>query len=426
MNRYKQSILKYSEALIELTKPILVLDSIKWRGDIFETFRKSKFREMPKIHPDYFNQHPLKFNPENKITELQELGEKIARHFGPSDPINIILSRQVKEYITAVKLLKNRGKKSFYKYSCRLYGSTSSHFLDNKSSVSLLGETMYQVLKNLVMATEHEPRNIEAHKAVKILSNRLKSYFHGDDVHVKLSDGIVSDAAAGSNYIKFKKGAYYSERDLSIYEVHEGHVHVGTSLNGKAQPYAKWLSVGSPAVATTQEGLALFMEVVSLLCTPYRLKKVNDRIKAIKMAEDGANFIDVFDFFRDQGCDEWEGYKRAHRVFRGTTGQGGVPFTKDLAYEKGFIQIFNFLSVCVSQGRPELIPFLFTGKLIIKDIPLIYELYERDIVTFPKYLPEPFRDIKGMTTWLSFSKFLNTLDLNRIEKQLKKVIKLGA
>ena len=52
-------------------------------------------------------------------------------------------------------------------------------------------------------------------------------------VQVKLSDGIVSDAAAGGDYIKLNSHARFSELDLQVLEVHEGWVHVGTTLNGQ-------------------------------------------------------------------------------------------------------------------------------------------------------------------------------------------------
>ena len=56
------------------------------------------------------------------------------------------------------------------------------------------------------------------------------------DVPVKviLSDGIVSDAAAGSDQLKLNQGKF-SHRELEILEVHEGWIHIGTTYNGMQQ-----------------------------------------------------------------------------------------------------------------------------------------------------------------------------------------------
>ena len=41
------------------------------------------------------------------------------------------------------------------------------------------------------------------------------------------------------------------------------------------------------------------MEVIGFVSYPSRLWRVTNRIHAVEMAEQGANFLDVFRFFRD-------------------------------------------------------------------------------------------------------------------------------
>src|SRR5690606_4790082 len=117
-------------------------------------------------------------------------------------------------------------------------------------------------------------------------------------VQVDLSDGIVADAAAGSSYIKINQGAKFSRQEIDILEVHEGWVHVATSLNGLRQRHATWLSKGPPRCIATQEGLAVLMEVVTLKGFPERVRKINDRIRGIHLAENGADFLEVFEFYQ--------------------------------------------------------------------------------------------------------------------------------
>ena len=269
-----------------------------------------------------------------------------------------------------------------------------------------------------------EPKpHIPSSKAVKILTNRLKSYFKHDDVRVMLSDGIVSDAAAGSNYIKLKRDIKFTRNQLDIYEVHEGHVHVGTSLNGRAQPYCRWLAVGSPGMNVTQEGLAFTMEILTFNSSLKRIEKVNDRIITIHMAEEGADFMDIYRYYREKGIPERKSYERAHRLFRGTLGRSGSVFTKDLSYERGFVAIYNFLSLASSLGVPHFIPLLFAGKLVLTDLPILHDLYQEKILTFPKYVPELITDHKGLVCWMAYNKFINKLDFHLIEKRAREIIK---
>jgi hypothetical protein len=73
-------------------------------------------------------------------------------------------------------------------------------------------------------------------------------------VRVEVDDTLVADAAAGSDYVKIRSGATFSKSDIDILEVHEGWVHLATSLNGQAQPVARWLAKGPPRTAAVQEG----------------------------------------------------------------------------------------------------------------------------------------------------------------------------
>ena len=98
-----------------------------------------------------------------------------------------------------------------------------------------------------------------------------------------------------------------------------------------------------------------------------RLRRVTDRIRAIHLAEQGATFVDVFERLRGDGRGPEEAYATCVRVFRGSTPEGG-PFTKDLAYSKGFVMVYNFIRLAVRRGRLERIPLLFCGKLDLADV----------------------------------------------------------
>ncbi|MCH9689256.1 MAG: flavohemoglobin expression-modulating QEGLA motif protein, partial [Gammaproteobacteria bacterium] len=130
------------------------------------------------------------------------------------------------------------------------------------------------------------------------------------------------------------------------------------------------------------------------------------------------DFLDIYRYFLDCGLSEQNSYQHCVRLFRGSTPDGGA-FTKDLSYAKGFILIYNFIRFAISQHRIEIVPLLFSGKIILDDIPLLKELDESDLLQAPMYLPPPFRDLAALGTWMSMSLFLNKFDLTRIQKDFK-------
>ena len=94
---------------------------------------------------------------------------------------------------------------------------------------------------------------------------------HGSHPTVVKDDDIAADAAAGAHVIKLRHDARFSLRELRVLEVHEGWVHVGTTLNGHAQPVCRFLSKGTPSTTITQEGLAVLMEILALASSQRRL-----------------------------------------------------------------------------------------------------------------------------------------------------------
>ena len=77
----------------------------------------------------------------------------------------------------------------------------------------------------------------------------------------------------------------------------------------------------------------------------------------------------------------------------------------------------------IRSGKPHLIPFLFVGKLHVDDVPLLYKLFEEGIVDTPKILPPQFSDLNGIAVWMSFSSFLNQIDMELIQKHYEDLFK---
>lgn len=422
---YKEKIKRLSQRIVEAQKPIRILDAIKWDPSIEQALRKSKFRHMPKVGAEYFAKFPLNFDAERKIDELKDIAADTKTTLGADDALGRLLVNIAEEYITVVEMLLARGTKTFWEKSRKLYGSPKDFLYDDKNTIHQLGQTLYTILGGLDVEGigPEYPETIEAHEVVKTLNSRFKKYFPDGSVEAQLSDGILADAAAGGDVVKIKEGAMFSSRDVDILEVHEGWVHVGTTQSGQAQHVAKWLSKGPPRCAATQEGLAVIMEIFTFRSYPRRAKQINDRIIGIDKAEDGANILELIEFYRTEGYSEDECIANAKRVFRGGVVEGGAPFTKDISYCRGFIENYNFMRAAIRAGKPQLIPFLFAGKLHVNDVPLLYQKHKEGIVDAPIHLPPQFRDLNGLAVWMSFSSFLNTIDLKRIQEHYDKLFK---
>lgn len=424
---YKKKIAELSNALVAAQKPIRILDAIKWNNEISDFFIKTKFKEIPDLGPNYYQKHPLGFDPDKKISEFEEIKNKVKLELGAVDRLGQIIIRNCEQYQCVVRMLVGRGTREFYNQSRQLFGSPKEFFGDDKTTVHELGVMLGEILDAL---EGHElgkkfAKSLPAEELVTQLNLRLKKYFQEDEVRVKLDDGILSDASAGSDYIKIRRGLMFSERDLDIFEVHEGWVHVGTTLNGHHQPYAKFLSKGPPCTTSVQEGLAVLMEVFAFVSIPERAKRINRRLIVCDMAESGANILEVVNYFRNLGQTDMEAFRNAQRVFRGGIAEGGAPFTKDISYCKGFVNVYNFIRSCIRLGRPELIPFLFCGKVTLEDISVLQEFESEGVISRPKYLPPHFTDMNALSVWMAFSNFLNRMSLKKISRQFDDKKKIG-
>jgi len=414
--KYKESILELSLILNELQKPIQILESIKWPEGTDEFIVKNNFKELPKLT---YDNRPLKYDPIKKRQEFIELRAKIARDLGENDPLGSIMSRNCSQYEDVINMLLARGTKEFFNYSKKLYGSPNETMADGKSKLADLAKTMAVLLNTLDQKNlgNNFERVLSSEQVVDELKKRLGPYFSEEKIKIKLSDGILSDASAGSDYIKIKSELKFAKKDVDIFEVHEGWVHLGTTLNGQNQPYAKWLAKGPPCSTVTQEGLAVIMELFTFSMFPKRAKRLNDRLVACQMAEDGADLLEVINFFRSKGQEDFQATKNASRIFRGASLTGGAPFTKDISYLKGFVMIYNFMRVCVKEGQSDLIPFLFAGKVTLDELPLLKNFHDEGVITMPKYLPAIIKDMNGLGVWMAFSNFLNTMNLSDIVKE---------
>ncbi|MGA9853302.1 MAG: flavohemoglobin expression-modulating QEGLA motif protein [Gammaproteobacteria bacterium] len=415
---YKQMLRALSVRIVAAQKPIRILDHIKWDNGIQEDFFRNGARELPGIDRAYYERIPLGFDPAKKRQEFHEIELDISRELGQYNPLGSIMRRMCREYIQVVRMLEARGTPEFAVLSQELYGSASDAFHEGGPTLADLGKLLSDAISNIDQSEllKPPPKTISGEDAVNILQKRINQSFKESEgtMRVRLSDGILADAAAGADYIKIRKDAKFNDRDLRVLEVHEGWVHLGTTFNGSNQPVCTFLSKGPPSSTITQEGLAVFMEIVTLASYPSRLKRLANRIRAVHIAEQGGNFLDVYKFYLEQNIGEKESFDNASRIFRGSM-PDGQPFTKDLSYNKGFIMIYNYIRLAVKKGMLHRIPMLFCGKTTLEDVRTLAQFVDEGIITPPRFLPPQIADLNGITAWMCYSNFLNKLNLARIQ-----------
>jgi uncharacterized protein (TIGR02421 family) len=426
LTSYQQTIRQLSDRLVAAQRPIRLLDALKWDNEIKEFFFKHKFTVLPTVDREYYERRPPGFDINQKRDEFYEIERDIRRYLGQFNAVGNIMLRMCREYRKVIDAIEFRGTSHFVRISQDLFGSADDVIYAGDLSLNDLAEMISDTLNNLDgqrILTEIDRKNISSEQAVEILQARLDRYFYDSEIpiEVKLSDGIIADAAAGADYIKIRRDAWFSKRDLDLLEVHEGWVHLGTTLNGLNQPICTFLSKGPPSSTITQEGLAMIMEIFTMTSYPERVKRLTNRIHGIRMVENGANFIEVFRHFQEQGLSDEDSYIATSRVFRGSTPEGGA-FTKDLCYNKGFILIYNYIMLSVSQGQPQNIPLLFCGKTTLEDVGILASLIEEGLVIPPKFVPPQFADLAALSAWMCYSNFLNRLKLDRIEIDYKGIL----
>lgn len=411
---YAATVHRLSERLVEAQRPMRILDAIQWDESIERTFFAAQARSLPPVTRDYYLSRPLRFDPDQKDHEFRLIERDVRRQLGELDVAGRLLTRRCAEYREVVRMLRQRGSHSFAQISAQLYGSSRDRFHAGAPKLADLASVLDRILDDDTdevvsvrtvgsgaRSQAAVPGELDARAALTILTARL-SVFFGDraSVRVKLSDGIVADAAAGSDYIKLRREARFHPRDLGVLEVHEGWVHLGTTLNGQGQPVCTFLGKGPPSSTVTQEGLAVLMELLAGVSHSRRMHRLAGRIAGVALAEAGANFLDVYRYYLDAGQEPRESYQQTMRIFRGSLPEGCGPFTKDLSYGRGLILLYNFIRQALDQGQFHLVPLLFCGKTSLDEIPLLDELLGEGLLSAPRFLPRPFDDRAALAAWI--------------------------
>jgi uncharacterized protein (TIGR02421 family) len=415
VDEYRDTIRELSDRIVEAQRPIRLLSAINWDDSIRDRFFASGCTEQPQVDADYYRSRATRLDPVATRHELHDIEAAITSKLGPLSPAGSLMRFMCEQFRLTVDMIDARGTPQFSQIASLLYGSPADVFHVGGPTVADLGITLRQTLEanSAIIMDLVDDRTIPGDEAARILQEQLDTTVGPGVIEVREDDGIAADAAAGSDYIKVRGDRFFSQRDIDLLEAHEGWVHVATTLNGLAQPVCTFLGKAAPRTTVTQEGLAVLTEMLNNRSHPRRLAKLMRRIEAIRIAQEGATFVEVFQVCRDEGLSDDDAWATTSRVFRGSTPVDG-PFTKDIGYGKGLILTLLYVRMAIRFGRTDRIPMLFCGKVDLLDMPALHRLEDEGIVESPRFIPPPFDNLPALATTLSLGRFTGQLDLDRM------------
>jgi len=215
--------------------------------------------------------------------------------------------------------------------------------------------------------------------------------------------------------VTLRKDAMFSPRQVRALAHHEGLWHVLTSINGFAQPVLTVMGVGLPRHTESQEGGGIVAEFLAGQITDERYIELGERTIAIDMAARGADYLEVYRYLLAR-FPSHKAAQMCERVFRGGVVEGGAPFTKDVAYQRGYCRTFNFLRAALEQRDLDLVRAFLAGKMSVDDAELVRDLVEEGLCAPPVFLPEWFIDIDRLNATVTHSVTMNRFDLPSISR----------
>lgn len=396
-------------------RPLRVLRTIAWGPEVAKRFFAAGANALPQV------EYPS-IDPKESLEGVAAARALI----NGSSPVHAWLTRVGNTIETTTRLLAAVGTREFHQHSVTLFGEPKHPFLDGLNSPLDLAGRMNEVLSEfdhgqLILGEPPPAVPVETVKAQ--IEKSVAALFGERAPVIEIVDDLSAKAVAGSNRIRLRRNAPFSDLDTIQLLQHEAYIHICTSINGKAQARFPILGSGHPGTTRTQEGLAVFAELTQGALDPRRMHRLADRVFAIQMAMDGADFLDLYGYFLKRAGNDFEAFEDARRVVRGGLVTGGAPFTKDGVYLDGLLRVHNYLRVVVKAGDVRLIRALFTGKLDLEDLPAILMLDAAGLLEKPQFLPPWIKDLRPLVTYLTYSRFLNQIDLGAVDSRVAAILR---
>lgn len=393
---------------------IRVLRTLTWSPAVTERFFAQNAQELPRV----------RYRPFDSSESLEAV-RQARRILGKNSLPEQWLRRHAADIEHAAYMLASVGTPDFYFHGRELYGAPSDPVLDGTTTSLNLANRLDRTLARVDPEGMGPPvETLDAHALAKRLNQATRRLLGEHAPPVVVVEHLSAKAVAGARRIRVNAQARFNEGDVQQLLMHEAMVHVATSLNGRNQRKLPLLEVGHPGTTRTQEGLAVFSELISGAMTPHRFRRLAGRVRAIQMSLEGADFLQVYRFFVERTDDPAQSFEDTRRVFRGGVLTGGAPFAKDGVYLDGLLRVYNFLRAAIWLHRNDVVPLLFCGRLDLEDIPALAELTRVKICRPPVFMPPWAADQRFLVSYMAFSGFLKRIHFDTIRKHYADLLTL--
>jgi uncharacterized protein (TIGR02421 family) len=410
----KDRVRRIARLLYQASKPIKILKTIGWGGAVKATFFARGAIELPEV------EYPA-FDPEPVLNLIQEAKREI---FVGASVVDNWLEKVAHDLELGARMLAGVGTSVFFEYSRQAYGEPSSSMRFDAVTPLNLAHQIQTVIQQLdhINLDISPPEYHEAEVVARDIEAAVNQHFGDAAPAIELVDTLSANALASSSRIRIRQDARFTDRDAAQLLNHEAYIHVATALNGKAQEDLPILAAGHSGTTRTQEGLAVFAEIISGTIELNRLQRLADRVFAIQMAVEGADFLQVYQYFLERTQNPDQSFESARRVFRGGVMTGGAPFTKDVVYLYGLLQVSTVIRSIFSIGRADCLLLLFCGKLDFADLPALAELASVGLCRLPRFVPPWISDPRYLLALLTYSTFMNQIESEQVTAAVKRVL----
>ncbi|MEM7258227.1 MAG: tyrosine/phenylalanine carboxypeptidase domain-containing protein, partial [Pseudomonadota bacterium] len=315
-----ERITRICEILQQATRHTRVLSHLAWDGAVREAFFANGALALPEVTYPTFDDAAVR----------EALSA--ARQLMQSSSIDRWLERQAVAIEHSADMLLSCGTQDFYRHSSALYGAPGDYLIDQRSTALTLASDFEDALAQLDGLNSRYliEESVSSEQLAAQIELAVVEKFGDDAPQVQLVDELSANALAGRERIRVRRGAKFNDKDIDQLIHHEAGVHVATSLNGMYQSDLPILGSSHAGTTRTQEGIAVFSEFITGSMDLERLRRLSDRTLAIQMAADGADFLEVYQYFLERTDSQNQSFENARRVFRGGVLTGGAPFTKDI------------------------------------------------------------------------------------------------
>ena len=395
--------------LVAAIRSIRILPTVAWPPTIERSFLalgEGAAPRLPHVH----------YTPPDLSRERAEL-EAIHNEADAAHPLGEYLRSTAASWLTAAAMLEAIGTPVVSALSATLYGSPGDAIPG--STLSNIDAARHFVAVADELGASHaddgSAATLSAETLRADLMPALDALFGAGRIAVEIDPDLTAKAAAGATRIRLRASSCFSEYDCHQLLAHEAFVHTLTALNGREQPHLRSFGRTSPRATATQEGLAVFAELISGSIDIGRLKRISLRILAIDMALGGADFVEVYRYFSARGQSAADSFHSAQRVFRGVPLTGGAAFAKDNVYLSGLLTVHTFFRWALQRRRLDLLRHLFAGKLALQDVISLQPHFASGVILPPRWLPPWMQHAQGLAGKLAFSVFVNGIHMGRVD-----------